>query len=164
MCDSGAGDGSCENAQSTADPLTQATIAKSVTVQVNDQKVRLFGMDAPETKQMCRDAKHHEYACGETLRAPAAWQSLHRRNSSWQLCLSALHARQGLSAAWVFALQRCWTATSWTPACQCLLLLEGHTTAPGPADAACLAAGAQATDALKAQIAARPVRCEVRPV
>ena len=35
--------------------------------QVGGAKVRLFGLDAPESKQLCRDAGGREYACGKCL-------------------------------------------------------------------------------------------------
>lgn len=35
--------------------------------QVDGNKVRLFGVDAPETKQSCRAADGSQYLCGETI-------------------------------------------------------------------------------------------------
>ena len=40
-------------------------------MQVADRKVRLYGFDAPEKKQMCRDERQQEYPCGETTLLPA---------------------------------------------------------------------------------------------
>jgi hypothetical protein len=33
--------------------------------QVAGEKVRLFGLDAPEKAQLCQDSSDHEYKCGE---------------------------------------------------------------------------------------------------
>lgn len=35
--------------------------------QVGQEKIRLFGLDAPETKQSCNDSKGHAYACGDPM-------------------------------------------------------------------------------------------------
>jgi endonuclease YncB( thermonuclease family) len=35
------------------------------TVEIHGERVRLFGIDAPEAGQTCRDAKGSEYRCGQ---------------------------------------------------------------------------------------------------
>ena len=37
-------------------------------IKVGDKEVRLFGLDAPEYKQICFDEKDQEYACGQVSR------------------------------------------------------------------------------------------------
>jgi len=39
-------------------------------LQIANEKIRLFGVDAPETKQSCQDSKGHPYDCGEFGLAP----------------------------------------------------------------------------------------------
>ena len=34
--------------------------------QVSDERIRLYGIDAPESKQMCKTAKGVDYACGKS--------------------------------------------------------------------------------------------------
>lgn len=47
-----------------------ARIVDGDTLYIGDQKVRLFGVDAPEKAQMCKDAVGADYLCGEqSLRA-----------------------------------------------------------------------------------------------
>jgi len=35
------------------------------TLRIGDQKFRLYGVDAPESKQTCKNARGKEYACGQ---------------------------------------------------------------------------------------------------
>lgn len=33
-------------------------------MQINDQKIRLYGFDAPEKAQLCKNAQGADYSCG----------------------------------------------------------------------------------------------------
>ncbi len=39
------------------------------TIDINQNRIRLIGIDAPETKQKCLDANYFEYLCGEVSTA-----------------------------------------------------------------------------------------------
>ena len=52
----------------------QAQIIDGDTLSLSGQKIRLYGIDAPEMAQKCLDANHQRYACGQ--RAKAALQAL----------------------------------------------------------------------------------------
>ena len=43
-------------------------------LQVGGEKIRLFGLDAPESKQSCNDSKGHPYACGEASSMGLCWE------------------------------------------------------------------------------------------
>ncbi|MEW5312535.1 MAG: hypothetical protein WDW38_004164 [Sanguina aurantia] len=45
-----------------------ARITDGDTLVIGDQRIRLFGVDAPESKQLCKDAKGSDYACGLTAK------------------------------------------------------------------------------------------------
>lgn len=49
-----------------ADPLRGApTVVDGDTIEIHDQRIRLNGIDAPESAQLCTDAAGEEYRCGQ---------------------------------------------------------------------------------------------------
>src|SRR4029453_6321568 len=47
-----------------------ARVVDGDSLEIGSQRIRLFGIDAPEGRQHCRDAQGHDYACGrEATRA-----------------------------------------------------------------------------------------------
>ena len=42
-----------------------ATVVDGDTIIINKNRIRLVGIDAPETKQKCLDKNYYEYLCGE---------------------------------------------------------------------------------------------------
>lgn len=49
---------------SAADIVGQASIIDGDTIEIHGQRIRLWGIDAPESSQLCRDAKSDLYRCG----------------------------------------------------------------------------------------------------
>lgn len=42
-----------------------AVVTDGDTIRVGDHKVRIFGIDAPESRQSCQDAEERQYPCGQ---------------------------------------------------------------------------------------------------
>ena len=42
------------------------TITDGDTIKIGEEKIRLFGIDAPEIKQICKDKNNNPYACGHS--------------------------------------------------------------------------------------------------
>jgi endonuclease YncB( thermonuclease family) len=56
-------------------PVTgRAKIVDGDSLEISGERIRLFGIDAPESRQTCRDARGESYACGrEAARALSAF-------------------------------------------------------------------------------------------
>ncbi len=69
----GAGGVAPAPAQIVLDPMETVTgfvqVIEGDVLSVNGSEVRLYGIDAPELTQTCRDARRAEFDCGETARA-----------------------------------------------------------------------------------------------
>ena len=63
-----------ERAHEPGTPISgRARVIDGDSLEVSGERIRLFGVDAPEGRQWCRDAKGEEYRCGrEARRALAA--------------------------------------------------------------------------------------------
>src|SRR3954462_775716 len=48
--------------------IGRAQITDGDTLRIGKDRIRLFGIDAPEIKQTCNEATDNEYACGEAAR------------------------------------------------------------------------------------------------
>jgi len=49
-----------------ADDLTgQASVIDGDTIEIHSTRIRVFGIDAPETDQLCRDEQSDRYRCGQ---------------------------------------------------------------------------------------------------
>ena len=46
------------------DLIGQATVIDGDTIEIHGTRVRIFGIDAPESDQLCRDAHSYQYRCG----------------------------------------------------------------------------------------------------
>ncbi len=54
------------NGAAFADELIgQASVIDGDTIEIHGARVRLFGIDAPESDQLCHDAHSYQYRCGQ---------------------------------------------------------------------------------------------------
>ena len=59
----------CASAPISHQPITgPARITDGDTLRIGNERIRLFGIDAPEMKQSCNDDRGARYACGEVAR------------------------------------------------------------------------------------------------
>jgi endonuclease YncB( thermonuclease family) len=47
------------------DPIGQASVVDGDTIEIHGVRIRLFGIDAPESDQLCRDEESDLYSCGQ---------------------------------------------------------------------------------------------------
>ncbi len=45
--------------------IGQATVIDGDTIEIHGARVRIFGIDAPESDQLCHDARSYQYRCGQ---------------------------------------------------------------------------------------------------
>ena len=56
----------CQRLNAFADELIgQATVIDGDTIEIHGARVRIFGIDAPESDQLCHDACSYPYRCGQ---------------------------------------------------------------------------------------------------
>jgi len=88
-----------------ADDVTgHATVIDGDTIEIHGQRIRLFGIDAPESGQTCKDAEGDDYRCGEY----AALALADRIREETIYC----EAKGTDSNGWIVAV--CWTYFSMT--------------------------------------------------
>lgn len=57
-----------QRGQATGDPgslVGQASVIDGDTIEIHGRRIRLWGIDAPESRQTCQDQNDHEYRCGQ---------------------------------------------------------------------------------------------------
>src|SRR5260370_25249415 len=47
------------------DLIGQATVIDGDTIEIHDARIRIFGIDAPESDQLCRNEESELYRCGK---------------------------------------------------------------------------------------------------
>jgi endonuclease YncB( thermonuclease family) len=45
--------------------IGQASVIDGDTIEIHGARVRIFGIDAPESDQLCHDARSYQYGCGQ---------------------------------------------------------------------------------------------------
>ena len=45
--------------------IGQASVIDGDTIEIHGARVRIFGIDAPESDQLCHDARSYQYRCGQ---------------------------------------------------------------------------------------------------
>jgi endonuclease YncB( thermonuclease family) len=73
----------------------QASVVDADTIEIHGQRIRLAGIDAPESDQLCRDADSNHYRCGQTA-ANALFDFINHRPVQ---CIEVDRDRYGRSVA-----------------------------------------------------------------
>ncbi|MGV7212512.1 thermonuclease family protein [Bradyrhizobium sp. UFLA05-112] len=78
-----------------ADLIGQASVIDGDTLEIHGSRIRLFGIDAPESNQLCRDAESDLYRCGQKV-ANALYEFIAHRPVE---CVEVDRDRYGRSVA-----------------------------------------------------------------
>jgi len=71
----------------------RATVVDGDTIDIAGARVRFNGIDAPESAQLCRNAKGKDYRCGQaSAKALDGWLPIMRRN--WKAGVVAASVRR----------------------------------------------------------------------
>ena len=71
---------SCEGAAS--DLAGQASVIDGDTLEIHGTRIRVFGIDAPESDQLCRDEDSNLYRCGQ--KAAAQNEAKQKQRGMWR--------------------------------------------------------------------------------
>lgn len=74
----------------------RASIIDGDTIEIHGNRIRLFGIDAPESSQLCRNASSDQYRCG----ADAANQLSEFTSGKVVSCARVARDRYGRTVAW----------------------------------------------------------------